>query len=209
MSARHLVVVPLAALLVLPACEGSDPTTSASPTGPTSTTSSPAGTGAPGEPDPLVPFSPAPTEVGERTAGWLGETLLVRTPDGSLWVSVDSTAMTPFAANGSRMLSVWITVHNPGDAAWTGAPGTDALLTDEAGNTFLPISDPSTDELHPTPEAYGASNRNLAGSVTVEAGASLQGVIVFRPTGGNRPVVFSMSLDGEGRTEWQTNLGPF
>ena len=41
-------------------------------------------------------------------------------------------------------------------------------------------------------------------------GGSVRGALVFRPTGGNRPITLRISLDG-GTTwgEWQTNLGVF
>jgi hypothetical protein len=57
---------------------------------------------------------------------------------------------------------------------------------------------------------YDASNRNLMRPQTVAPGGSVQGVIVFHPTGGNRAITISLSLNGGGVAgEWVTTMGPF
>jgi hypothetical protein len=161
-------------------------------------------------PDPLVPYSPSPTPFQEVTWGFLGETLTLPTSGGAkLHVTFDRTALKTTLVDGTRSLSVWVTIRNPGDSAWTGVPGAKARVVDLVPTTFEPVV-PAAADLHPHPEKYGAVNFDLQQEVTIEPGDSLQGVIVFRPTGGNRSMTLGISFD-DGATwgEWQMNLGPF
>lgn len=207
---RRLLPLLAAAAFALAACTG-DHSSSPTPPGSATTGGIDEPTAPPGGIDPLVPYSPSPTPFTERTSGYLPETLTLPTEGGGkLYVTPESTAMTVAFVEGHRSVSFWMTIENPGDTAWTGVPAVGAKLTDEAGLTFQAIPNPTPADLHPNPEDYGFSNRDLHKQVTIGPGQTLKGVIVFRPTGGNRPVVFAMSLDG-GQTwaEWQTNIGPF
>jgi len=210
MIVRRLLPSLVAAAFVLASCTG-DSSTSPAPTGSTGTDGTGEPTASPTGIDPLTPYSPSPTPFTERTSGYLPETLTLPTAaGGKLYVTPESTAMTVEFVEGHRSVSFWMTLENPGDTAWTGVPGANVKLTDEAGLTFLAIPNPTDADLHPNPERYGFSNRDLHKEVTIGPGETLKGVIVFRPTGGNRPVVFAMSLDGQQTWgEWQTNLGPF
>jgi hypothetical protein len=212
MRTRHLLrlVAAAVAAVALAACDrGGDtpaPSTSSSSSLSATETLQPS-TG----PDPLVPYSPSPTPFTEKTTGFAAETLTLPTSDGGkLYVTLDSTSMTTAFVDGHRSLAVWLTIENPNDKDWTGVPGRNSRLSDELGLSFLPIPNPTDADLHPDPARYGNSNRNLDAAVTIPAGGTLQGAIVFRPTGGNRPISLEMSVD-DGRTfvTWETNLGPF
>ncbi|MGZ4150030.1 MAG: hypothetical protein ACXVQJ_08325 [Actinomycetota bacterium] len=201
-----LVLLALAALLA-PACTGSSATTSPSlqPTGSGATSATPS------RPDPLVPYSPSPTPFQERTNGFLHETLTLPTSDGQkIRVTLDSTAIDMTYVDGTRATSVWLTVQNPGDQPWTGAPGAKTTITDELGGTFLPVRHPTAAQLYPKPERYGHSNRNLTQKLTIQPGQQVQGVVVFVPTGGNRAANLNISLDaGATWGYWVMNMGPY
>jgi hypothetical protein len=209
MRTRHRLPLLAAAVaaVALAACDrgGDEPTPSSSSISASETT--PVSTG----PDPLVPYSPSPTPFTEKTTGFAAETLTLPTSDGGkLYVTLDSTSMTTAFVDGHRSLAVWLTIENPNDKDWTGVPGRNSRLSDELGVSFLPIPNPTDADLHPDPARYGYSNRNLDAEVTIPSGGTLQGAIVFRPTGGNRPISLEMSVD-DGLTfaTWETNLGPF
>lgn len=200
-----LVLLALAAL-VLPACTGSS-----GPASPSLQSNGSGGSASPSRPDPLVPYSPSPTPFQERTNGFLHETLTLPTSDGQkLWVTLDSTAIDMTFVKGTRATSVWLTVQNPGDQPWTGAPGATTTITDELGGTFEPVRRPTAAQLYPRPERYGYSNRNLTQELTIAPGQQVHGVVVFVPTGGNRAADLNISLDG-GTTwgYWVMNLGPY
>lgn len=197
--------------LALAACDpDTEPTpTSSGPTGaPTGTES---GSSAPDGPDPNVPYSPRPSELAPRTTGFVTETLtLPITEDARMLVTVDSTALRREYQDSYRPLSVWVTFENPGDEPWTGVPAEDARISDEAGAVFEPIPNPPAGDLHPDPDAYGASNRDLTQRTTIAPGGSIRGVIVFHPTGGNRFITIAVSMDGGNVWgEWSTTMGPF
>jgi hypothetical protein len=161
--------------------------------------------------DPLVPFSPAPTPFEEVTSGFLGDTLtLPGTGDTTIHVDLVNTAL-PYdpRPDGTRPFSVFLTVTNAGDDAWTGVPGQGARVTDAAGGYNEAEADPSPADLHPRPQRLGVSNGNLMQQITLEPGESVEGVVVFLTAGGNRPVTVSVSFDG-GATQgtWQTSMGP-
>jgi hypothetical protein len=201
-----LAVVAIVAL-TLAGCDPSgesSASSSAPSTGP-GTATTPAG------PDALPVYSPSPTPFTEKTTGYLGETLTLPTGDGGkLYVTYESTSMTTEFVDDRRSLAVWLKVENPGDKDWTGDLGADAEVADETGLSFRAVPRPASEDVHPHPERYGYSNRNLARTTTVGAGDSVQGVIVFRPSGGNRDITIELSLDG-GTTvaSWQTAMGPF
>jgi len=158
--------------------------------------------------DPLVTWSPQPMPVGDRSEGWLRETLAVTTAEGGrLHVTPVSTSMTLEFVDGARSLAIWLEIENVGDDAWSGSLGAAATLTDEFGTTFSPIATPTPADLHPNPDRYGYSNRNLVPPITIPTGQTVGGAIVFRPTGGNRPLRLQLTLDGERRTSWVVNLG--
>jgi hypothetical protein len=209
--ARRLLLLLAATALLLAACDPDTAPEPPSPDGTVAPTATDTETPAPGVPDPLIPYSPEPTPFRERTTAFARETLTLPTADGGqLWITLDSTAIQREFVDGMRWVSAWVTVENPGDRAWTGRPGEFARMTDELGGTFAAIADIGPADLHPRPQKYDASNRDLQREVTIEAGDSIQGVIVFRPDGGNRRVNISVSMDG-GQTwgEWQTAIGPF
>ncbi|MFI5055350.1 MAG: hypothetical protein ACHQAW_03000 [Actinomycetota bacterium] len=167
-------------------------------------------TASPSGVDPLVPYSPAPTPFVERTTGFIPDTLTMPTPDGGkLFVTPVTTTMTTTYVHDARALAVYLEIENPGDAAWTGAAGADAQITDLTGTVFA-AAPPAPGDLHPDPQRYGGSNQSLLKPVTVKPGATVSGALVFHVTGGNRPITLRISLDG-GATwaEWATNLGVF
>jgi hypothetical protein len=205
---RRGVPLALAAALLLVACEPDQP--EPSPT--TAGSAEPAPTSASGSTvigqDPLVTWSPSPRAVGERGEGWLRETLLVTGPGGvELHVQPFSTSMTLEYVEGTRSLAIWIDIQNVGDVDWSGVFGADATLSDEIGNTFLPVVSPQPRDLHPDPARYGASNRNLMKPVTLAPGERTQGALVFRPTLGNRAATLAVSLGDDRTTSWIVNIG--
>lgn len=210
MARRTLLALLALVPLLLTACDPESETASgASPTpGATSTDTS---TQAPEGPDPLVPYSPSPSELVPRTTGFVTETLTLPTAGGAtMLVSVDSTAIEREFTGSYRAMSVWATFENPGDEPWTGVPAASAKIADELGAVFEPIADPPASDLHPKPERYDASNRDLTRRVTIGPGERLQGVIVFHPTGGNRFITISISMNAGGVWgEWATTMGPF
>jgi hypothetical protein len=208
MRVRALIPLALLAALALTACDPSEAATDGS-SSPTVAPSSP--TNAEGEPDPLVPYSPAPRDFEEKTEGYAGDTLTLPTSDGgTLHVRLDSSALQTTFVGDVRAFSVWMTVENPGDEAWTGRPGLTMTITDPGGAVFDPIPGPTAQDLHPTPEIYGESNTDLTSTQTIAPGESLQGVTLFKLPGGYRPIVVKISLDG-GTTwgQWETSFGPY
>jgi hypothetical protein len=199
---RVRTLLPLV-VIGLAACTGGVATaTSLQPS--TTTVSSSSGV------DPLVPYSPSTTPFEERTSGFVPDTLTAPTGDGGrLYITPVTTTMTTAYVHDTRALAVYLTIENPGDKAWTGTVGAHAQVTDQNGAVF-PAEQPATGDLHPDPERYGGTNRNLLRPVRISAGAKVNGALVFHPTGGNRPITLRISLDG-GSTwvEWATNLGVF
>ena len=208
---RRIGPAAVAAALLLVACEptgGNDatprPTASAAPE--VTETPSPTVIG----PDPLVTWSPQPQPVSERNEGWLGEPLLVTAPgDVRLVVTPVSTSMTLDYVEGARSLAIWIQVENAGDATWRGVLGANARLTDEFANVYPPVVSPTIRDVHPNPDRYGYSNRNLMRPISVAPGERRQGVLVFRPTLGNRAATLAVTLDDERTTSWVVNIGQF
>jgi hypothetical protein len=206
---RRVVPLALAASIVLAACEPAEEAPTPAPavtssTPPSSGTTTPTTIG----PDPLVTWSPQPKAVGERGEGWLRETLLVTAPGGVLLhVTPVSSSLTLEYVDATRSLGVWIEIENAGDVDWSGVFGADATLTDEIGNTFLPVAEPTPADQHPDPARYGYANRNLMQPLDLPSGERTQGVLVFRPTLGNRPASLNVTLDGERTTSWVVNIG--
>ena len=197
-------LLPLVAI-ALAACTGG--TTSAPPSLLPTTTVAVA---TPSGVDPLVPYSPATTPFAERTTGYVPDTLtLPAGGGGKLYLTPVTTTMTTTFVHEARALAVYLTIENPGDEAWMGSIGADAEITDLNGAGF-PAAPPAKGDLHPEPARYDGANRNLLQPVRVAPGAKVKGVLVFHPTGGNRPITLRISLDG-GTTwgEWTTNLGVF
>jgi hypothetical protein len=201
MRARTLLPLVVVALV---ACTGN--ATSASPSLSPTTAASPT----PGGVDPLVPYSPATTPFAERTSGYIPDTLTLPTSQGQkLYVTPVTTTMTTTFVHETRALAVYLTLENPGDQAWKGTIGSDAQIADLTGAVF-PAQAPASGDLHPDPGTYGGANRSLLKPLRLAPGARANGVLVFHPTGGNRPVTLRISLDG-GTTwgEWTTALGVF
>jgi hypothetical protein len=200
---RARILLPLV-VIALAACTSG--TTSPSPSLSPTATASPAPEGV----DPLVPYSPATTPFAERTTGFIPDTLTLPSDGGEkLYVTPVTTTMTVTFVRETRALAVYLTVENPGDTAWTGAIGADAQIADLTGGVF-PAQPPAPGDLHPDPGTYGGVNRSLLKPIRIAPGAKVEGVLVFHPTGGNRPITLRISLDG-GSTwgEWATNLGVF
>jgi hypothetical protein len=199
MRARDLRL--LLVVLALAACTGS--------TSDTAPTSVPTPAGASGV-DPLQPYSPAATPFAERQSGYVPDTLTLPTSDGGkLYVTPVTTTMTTTYVHETRALAVYLTIENPGDATWRGRLGADAQMRDLTDAVF-PAERPAPGDEHPHPGTYGGVNRDLLRAVTVPADGTVKGVLVFHPTGGNRPMTLRISADG-GTTwaEWTTNLGVF
>jgi len=171
---------------------------------PTTTTSPPTGV------DPLVPYSPAPGPVLERTSGWAGDTLtLPHVAGGTMRVTLLSTAIGPEATADGRALSLWLRVVNADGPAWSGFPGGFITVTDMSGTVWEPVPTPTAADLHPDPERYGASNLDLHEPRTLEPGATVNGVSVFRLPGWYRPVTIAISFDrGATWGTWETSFGP-
>jgi hypothetical protein len=187
--------------VALAACTGGTSTDASTPT-PVST--SPGASAV----DPLEPYSPAATPFAERQSGFIPDTLtLPTTHGGKLYVTPVTTTMTTAYVHATRALAVYLTIENPSDANWHGVVGADAQLKDATGATFR-AERPAPGDEHPHPDVYGGVNRDLLKPVAVPADGSVKGVLVFHPTGGNRPMTLRISLDG-GQTwgEWTTNLG--
>jgi hypothetical protein len=207
MTARRTILALVAASALLAACTTSASTSSVTTSGGSSSTDSPITS----VPDPLVPFSPSPTPFVERTNGFLREAITLPTADGAaIRVTMESTAVKmAFTPENTRSLSVWLSIENAGDQPWTGTPGADVKIEDQNEGVWTAVA-PTPADVHPDPERYGFSNRDLHRQVTVDPGKTVQGVLVFRPAGGNRAMTLSISFDG-GSTwgSWVMNLGPF
>lgn len=182
-------------------------------TGGTASTASPP-TSMPAPPptgvDPLVPYSPSPTPGAAATSGFIPDTLTATTDaGGSIRLTPVTTTMTTTYVHGARALAVYLTATNAGDERWRGTIGRHAEVTD-LNTAVFPATRPSRGDLHPDPARYGGSNRSFQLPVSIAAGASVQGALVFHVTGGDRPITLRISLDG-GTTwvEWATNLGVF
>jgi hypothetical protein len=158
--------------------------------------------------DPLQPYSPPATPFAERQAGFVPDTLTLPTSDGGkLYVTPVTTTMTTTFEHGTRAFAVYLTVENPGDEKWQGSLGADAEVRDLTDAVF-PAERPGPGDEHPHPGTYGGVNRDLLRTVTVPPGGTVKGVLVFHPTGGNRPVTLRISLDdGTTWAEWTTALG--
>lgn len=196
------VLFPIVSLAVLVSCTGDGTTTST--TVPSSAPTSGSAV------DPLVPYSPQATPFQERTTGFIPDTLTLPTTDGgTLYLTPITTTLTQEFVDGGRAMTVYLTVENPGETAWTGTIGTDAQVTDLDAKVFPAVA-PAPGDLHPDAERYGGSNHSLLKPVTVKPGGSVSGALVFHIIGGNRAITLRISLDG-GTTwgEWATNLGVF
>jgi hypothetical protein len=160
--------------------------------------------------DPLVPYSPSPTPFTERTSGFIPDTLTLPTSDGTkMLVTAVTTTMTMTFVQKTRAFVVYVDIEDQGNTPWSGVVGGDAQVADANGGVFAAEAARKGD-LHPDPERYGGSNRNLLQQITVKPGATVSGALVFHVTGGNRAITLRLSLDG-GTTwgEWATNLGTF
>jgi hypothetical protein len=194
--------VPCLLLVATVACTGATTTNAAPPA--STPTPSPSGV------DPLVPYSPPPTPATASTSGFVPDVLTASTEGGgSVQLTPVTTTMTTTYVDETRALTVYLTAANPGDDRWRGTIGADAEVTDLSGGVF-PATRPAPGDLHPSPGRYGGSNRSFLRPVSIPAGGSVKGALVFHVTGGNRPITLRISLDG-GTTwvEWATNLGVF
>jgi hypothetical protein len=161
--------------------------------------------------DPLVPYSPPPREVGDKTTGWAGDTIAVpNSVGGTMHVTLLSTAIGPVAGPDGRPFSIWFTIENVEGPAWSGYPGGFVTVTDITGVVLQPVPTPARDELHPDPERYGASNLDLHKPRTIGPGIRVSGVSMFRVAGGYRPITVAISLDkGTTWATYTTSFGPY
>jgi hypothetical protein len=164
-----------------------------------------------GLPDPLVPYSPSPQPLEPRTEGFTGGTLTLPTADGGeLRMTLDGSALNREWVGDLRSFSVWFTVENAGDEPWKGVPAAGMTITDVNEQVYEPVTDVTDADLHPTPEAYDASNELFTDTVTLAPGESLQGVVVFRMPGGFRPITVAATADDGATTgTWATSFGPY
>ena len=148
--------------------------------------------------------------MGDRTSGWAGDTIaLPNSVDGTMHVTLVSTAIGPIAGPDGRPFSVWFTIENVEGPQWSGFPGGFVTLTDASGAELDPIPTPMRRELHPEPERYGASNLDLHEPRTIGPGVAVSGVSLFRVQGGYRPVTIAISFDrGSTWASFETSFGP-
>jgi hypothetical protein len=202
MPARRAVLSVIAlAVVVLIACD------------PEPATETTTGTAAPAPTtiDPLVPYSPSPTPFEQITSGFAGDILTLPASDGgTIHVELVNTALpVGYDDAGLRPFSVYLTVTNVGEDAWTGVPGRGARVTDESGGFNQAEPDPDPADLHPSPQRMGVSNTNLMDEIELGPGESVDGVLLFITGGGNRPVTVSVTFDdGTTQGSWFTSMGP-
>ncbi len=211
MVVRRTVLLALAAAAVIAAaCEPSTGSVSSGqPTTATSAPTSPATSPGPG-PDPLIPYSPPPREITDRTTGWAGDTIAApNSAGGTMHVTLVSTAIGPVVGPDGRPFSVWFTIENADGPAWSGFPGGFVTFTDASGVVLQPIPTPGESDLHPHPERYGVSNLDLHKPRTIGPGKAISGVSLFRVQGGYRPTTIAISFDkGVTWASWLTSFGP-
>jgi hypothetical protein len=213
-SPRTLLAVGAAALaiaLALAACDGGGSSTSTPSTStPSAAATTPASTGAA---SPYLVYSPPPPPSGPITSGYLGSTLTLDVGAGQrLRLTFHSTAMSAVAAieNQPRQFSVWLTVENPNDAPWKGNLGPLAHVDDDIGGNVAVDVSPAPGDFSTAAKRLGFSNRNLAEPISIPAGTSVDGVLLFQMYGGNRVVYITIdSPSGGDPIIWETNFGVF
>ncbi len=199
-------------VLALSACDGSGSST-ATPTGEAPSSAS-GPTGTPTEAaTPYLVYSPPPPPTGPITSGYLGSTLTLDVGDGQrLRLTFHSTAMSAVAAieNQPRQFSVWLTVENPTDAPWKGDLGPLAHVDDDVGGNVAADPSPAPGDYSTAADRLGFSNRNLATPISIPAGESVDGVLLFQLYGGNRVVYITVDSPSGGEPiVWETNFGVF
>jgi len=203
------LTVVLAAVLILAACDG-DGSSSATETGPPATDASAVPTAAA---TPYLVYSPPPPPSGPITTGYLGQTLTLDAGDGQdLTLTFHSAAMSAVAAteNVPRQFSVWLTVENPSDSPWRGDLGPLAHVDDDIGGNVPADPSPAPGDYSKAAARLGFSNRNLAKTISIPPGGSVDGVLLFQMYGGNRVVHITIdSPAGAGPIIWETNFGVF
>jgi hypothetical protein len=162
---------------------------------------------------PYAVYSPPPPPSEPITTGYLGETLTLDVGDRrTLRLTFHSTAMNAVAAieDQPRHFSVWLTVENPSDAPWRGDLGPLAHVTDDIGGDVAADPSPAPGDYSSAANRLGFSNRNLARSISIPAGGSVDGVLIFQLYGGNRVVHVTIdSPSGADPVAWETNFGVF
>lgn len=170
----------------------------------------------PASPDPsaspsFAPVYEPPAPSGEPiTEGYVGQTLTLDVAGSPLRVTFQSTALDSVAAipDQPRTFSVWVAVENAGNEPWTGSLGSGTLITDEFAGAVAPLASPTS--FSAAAERLGYRNRNLAAELSVEPGATIQGVLVFELYGGNRDVELVIEPSGSaGPVVWLTKFGIF
>lgn len=211
-SLRTLLALGAAAVAVtVAACDG-DGTSTPTPTSvaPSSTAAASAATDVA---SPYLVYSPPPPPSEPITSGYLGQTLTLDVGDGQdLRLTFHSTAMSAVAAieNQPRRFSVWLTVENPTDTAWKGDLGPLAHVDDDIGGNVAADPSPAPGDFSTAAGRLGFSNRNLAKPISIPAGASVDGVLLFQMYGGNRVVYITIdSPSGGDPIVWETNFGVF
>ena len=213
-SSVALLAAAIALSLAGAACDG-DGTSSATDTGTTPTDTSATGsTGGPTtEATPYAVYSPPPPPSGPITTGYLGQTLTLDVGEGQvLELTFHSTAMSAVAAieNQPRQFSVWLTVENPSDSPWRGNLGPLAHVDDDLGGNVAADPSPAPGDLSGAADRLGFSNKNLAKPISIPAGGSVDGVLLFQMYGGNRVVFITIdSPTGGDPIVWETNFGVF
>jgi hypothetical protein len=198
-------------MLALTACDG----TGSSPASASSTVPPPSATTATasGAAGPYLVYSPPPPPSGPITSGYLGSTLTLDVGNGQqLRLTFHSTAMSAVAAlyNQPRQFNVWLTVENPGDQPWKGNLGPLAHVDDDLGGDVAVDPAPAPGQFSSSAKRLGYSNRNLAKPISVPAGGSVGGALLFQMYGGNRVVYVTIdSPAGADPVVWETNFGIF
>ncbi|MEX2274199.1 MAG: hypothetical protein WEA10_01345 [Actinomycetota bacterium] len=126
-----------------------------------------------------------------------------------LVVTLETTAFDPVFDGPDRTFWMYLTVENAGESTWRGVPEADALLTDELDGRFRPERAPSRRERSSDAGSFGYDDVDLTRPIAVAPGGSVQGVLVFRVTGGPREVVLDLDLGDDLRAAFVTNFGLF
>ncbi|MEU4509039.1 DUF4352 domain-containing protein [Nonomuraea wenchangensis] len=146
--------------------------------------------------DPSQTPSPSPSSAPSSSAAALGQPLTLAGTDPGVSVAVTVEQLVSPAtpadelfkpATGNRYVAVQLALVNQGQSAYSGTLGTGALLVDGAGQEY---------RANPTARVREAQPFDGAGAVTIGAGESRRGALVFEIPETATPATFRFALDG-------------